>query len=313
MVDRTKINKVEREFCKRTGKLAHNGCLEREKKLVPKDKVFEACDFHKKLKISSINLEIFLIMENEYKRENGKYEIKRALDENKFIRKAISDYPEDPFAQLHDLEDQGKLERLLSRVNKYKKKRIIKEFFGSGKMFSRLCDEIRTLIEKGVNLDEKIEGELRSKLRLYKKYEDKDWNIIKDFWEWVFKEEYEGKTDDEIRQLSEIRKLLREQKPLEWKKKIDKQKPFKFEMSDLINASSRKVLDEREVRILIYRYSLNGEGTRTLKLIAGWLGISPTIVRNIEFKALRKLQAYLSLPLDIRDTIYPLKKGKDKK
>lgn len=48
-------------------------------------------------------------------------------------------------------------------------------------------------------------------------------------------------------------------------------------------------LKDREKRILVYRYQLNGENRRTLKNISYKMGLSTETVRQIEIKALKKL------------------------
>jgi RNA polymerase primary sigma factor len=49
-------------------------------------------------------------------------------------------------------------------------------------------------------------------------------------------------------------------------------------------------LKERERRILMYRYQLNGNERHTLKNIGDKMGISPETVRQIEMKAMRKMR-----------------------
>jgi RNA polymerase primary sigma factor len=49
-------------------------------------------------------------------------------------------------------------------------------------------------------------------------------------------------------------------------------------------------LKERERRILIYRYQLNGSERYTLKNIGDKMGISPETVRQIEIRALKKIR-----------------------
>ena len=51
-------------------------------------------------------------------------------------------------------------------------------------------------------------------------------------------------------------------------------------------------LKDREKKILVYRYQLNGENRRTLKHISGKMGLSTETVRQIEMKALRKLRVH---------------------
>jgi RNA polymerase primary sigma factor len=50
-------------------------------------------------------------------------------------------------------------------------------------------------------------------------------------------------------------------------------------------------LKDREKRILMYRYQLNGNEHYTLKRISAKLGISPETVRQIEMRALRKMRS----------------------
>ncbi|MCL2472084.1 MAG: sigma-70 family RNA polymerase sigma factor, partial [Treponema sp.] len=67
---------------------------------------------------------------------------------------------------------------------------------------------------------------------------------------------------------------------------------------DLIRKSSREAtlkvlnkLKDREKRILIYRYQLNGGQKYTLKNISHKMGLSTETVRQIELKALQKLRS----------------------
>jgi RNA polymerase primary sigma factor len=60
-------------------------------------------------------------------------------------------------------------------------------------------------------------------------------------------------------------------------------------------AAALRVLDrlkEREKRILMYRYQLNGCEIHTLKKIGDKLGISPETVRQIELRALKKMRSH---------------------
>ena len=59
--------------------------------------------------------------------------------------------------------------------------------------------------------------------------------------------------------------------------------------------STLKVLNQlkdREKRILIYRYQLDGGQPQTLKKIGHKMGLSTETVRQIEFKALKKLRSH---------------------
>jgi RNA polymerase primary sigma factor len=69
---------------------------------------------------------------------------------------------------------------------------------------------------------------------------------------------------------------------------------------DLLRKSSQAatlhVLDrlkEKEKRILVYRYQLNGGERQTLKNISEKLGLSPETVRQIEIKALKKMRKHI--------------------
>jgi RNA polymerase primary sigma factor len=60
-------------------------------------------------------------------------------------------------------------------------------------------------------------------------------------------------------------------------------------------AAALRVLDrlkDREKRILVYRYQLNGCETHTLKKIGDKMGISPETVRQIEIRALKKMRSH---------------------
>jgi RNA polymerase primary sigma factor len=60
-------------------------------------------------------------------------------------------------------------------------------------------------------------------------------------------------------------------------------------------------LKERERRILMYRYQLNGCERYTLKTIGAKMGISPETVRQIEIRALKKIRDNTG---ELRDTAY---------
>jgi RNA polymerase primary sigma factor len=75
-------------------------------------------------------------------------------------------------------------------------------------------------------------------------------------------------------------------------------------MRKSVRDATLRILDrlkEREKRILMYRYQLNGCERHTLKTIGDKMGISPETVRQIEIKALKKIRANAE---DFRETVY---------
>ncbi|MDR1909295.1 MAG: RNA polymerase sigma factor RpoD/SigA [Spirochaetaceae bacterium] len=76
----------------------------------------------------------------------------------------------------------------------------------------------------------------------------------------------------------------------------------------LLRKSSRKMtrrflsrLKDRERRILVYRYQLDGGEKQTLKTIGDEMGISPETVRQIELRAIKKMKANAG---EIRGSVY---------
>ncbi|MDR3172731.1 MAG: RNA polymerase sigma factor RpoD/SigA [Treponema sp.] len=61
------------------------------------------------------------------------------------------------------------------------------------------------------------------------------------------------------------------------------------------------MLKDRERRILMSRYQLNGCKDRTLKTIGDKMGISPETVRQIEMKALKKIRSHAE---ELRSCVY---------
>jgi RNA polymerase primary sigma factor len=60
-------------------------------------------------------------------------------------------------------------------------------------------------------------------------------------------------------------------------------------------------LKERERRILMYRYQLNGCKRYTLRKIGDKMGISPETVRQIEMKALKEIRRHVE---ELKDGMY---------
>lgn len=277
MKDKTEPTTTEREFCVRTGQLAHTGCLKKNTKIVPKDRFYELCEFHKKLKISKKNYKIYQIMENKFKGEDGKYNLNKALEECEFIRKKICEDPKDP-----SVEDKTRLGRLLYRVKKQLEKRLLKELFPKIQTINRLSEEMENLIINDESLNKHTFRTLQRKYGLYGDNKDK----IKKYWERK-SEDINVFTFEGINQL----RLFKKQTPPESRRKIERRRPFaEFNLSFVLAAKEKGIINSREVNILKYRYGLDGQGVKSLRLISGWRGISHTTVRNIETKALKKIK-----------------------
>jgi RNA polymerase primary sigma factor len=60
-------------------------------------------------------------------------------------------------------------------------------------------------------------------------------------------------------------------------------------------------LKDREKRILMYRYQLNGCKRYTLRTLGDKMGLSPETVRQIELKALKEIKTHAA---EFRDTLY---------
>jgi RNA polymerase primary sigma factor len=80
--------------------------------------------------------------------------------------------------------------------------------------------------------------------------------------------------------------------------------PERAMMRKSVQDETLRVLDrlkDREKRILMYRYQINGCERHTLKTISDKMGISPETVRQIEIKALKKIRDNAG---DFRETMY---------
>jgi RNA polymerase primary sigma factor len=71
----------------------------------------------------------------------------------------------------------------------------------------------------------------------------------------------------------------------------------KINQEDTVRFLNR--LKERERRVLMYRYQLDGGKCRTLQNVSETMGISPETVRQIEMKAIRQLRVHADNELAI--------------
>jgi len=317
-----KLSKVKKKFCKLTEGLAHKDCPDNCPKKITKEiskdriRILERYESQINLKKEQRdNLYFFWVMDEGFKSEPlkykdikyfeiGEYDEKKAMKECAFIRMKFADELDNP-----DPEGEGdimKLRDCLRQMRKRKEegrfvKRINpkpiseieaypfgKEFFGSDIKFKRLKDEIEDLIAKDVNKNNKTLRELRKNYHLYKKDENKDFDIVGTLWDWIKKDK------KFIKQERKVNRLFKKQQPLKGRRTIKRPKPFdEFSISLVLAAKEKEIITGEEARILKYRYNLEGNGIRSLRLIAGWLGISHTNVRNIEIKALKKMKEHI--------------------
>jgi len=287
-----KLEDAEKKFCKLTRGFTHEDCPDdcphKVIKKIPENNV----PTEYKLRTDRDNLYIYWVMERAFKLEDEKYEIKRAMEECKFIK--LAGYIKDKT-----------LRKLLTRVGNSLAKnavkvidpepkseieayRIYKEFYGdiSHETHNTLCSKIRDLmIIEGKKWNKEISRVLQKASHL----SGEDKKIIKYWWDWIRSEEYEKMSRNEIDLLREIKKI---RGPLKGVRNEERKKPFKFNKYDLSSALKKEIIDTREYMILECRFNLDGKGIRSLRLIAGWLKVSHTTVRNIEIKALKKMQDY---------------------
>ena len=292
--------KVKREFCALTGRVASDKCPNTEALEVPIDIAFEECEFHK-LKIDPDNLYIYWVIETKYKsvklvEENGiekevvEYDYARAMQEDNLIGSNFRGY--DAFRKLTNLFNRTKKSVQKSTVRVVNPKpNDIRDMYGSYKAFfpsrqtaDRLFSEIRGRIERGQKLDNKISRSLQMNYR-QPKY------IIEDLWDWML-QDYNKLPPEEKALLKEFSELKGDD-PKKSRKLKERERPFPFDLTRIENAKRKGYLDPREARILKYRYGLDGQGTRSLQQIGGWLGISHATVRKIEHQALLKMQEYI--------------------
>jgi len=311
MKNTNELEIIEKKFCKLTRGFAHescpNDCPEKVTIKVARNELSKEY----KLRISIDRLYVYWVMERGFKSEDGKYAIKKALDKCDVIRQAVAKRRTELNCFQENYEHRI-LKKLLKQVKnsleksavEVLKKRTIdpetkseietyrssREFFIdiSNVKFNRLCEKIKDLIIlDGKKWNEEISTELSDKFHLY----GNDKEIIKYFWD-IQLEEYEEMSRDEIEQLREINK---NRSPSKGAQKKEKEKPFKFNRHNLLLALEKEIINKREARVLKYRFGLDGGGTRSLKLIAGWLGKSHTTIRNIEKGALQKMEDYFGL------------------
>ena len=72
--------------------------------------------------------------------------------------------------------------------------------------------------------------------------------------------------------------------------KKSRKKPQWLNCNMLSRLLENGTLNEREARVLKYRYGLDDLGCHSLRAIANWLGVSHTTVKNIEDNASEKLK-----------------------
>jgi hypothetical protein len=257
-----------------------------------------------KLRINRDRLYVYWVMERGFKSEDGKYEINKALRECEFIRQAVYDRKTD-LNCLQENYEHRILKKLLKQVKNSLEKSTVevidpepkseveayrssREFFVdiSNVRLNRLCEKIEDLIIlDGKKWNEEISTELSNKFHLY----GNDKEIIKYFWDTQL-EKYKKMSHDKIEQLREINK---NRSPSRGTQKKEKERTFKFNKYNLLLALEKEIINKREARVLEYRFGLDGGGTRSLRLIAGWLEKSHTTIRNIEKAALQKMEDYM--------------------
>ncbi len=295
---------IEKNFCKLTRGFAHKHCPNNCPKKVTIKVVGDELSKEYKLRINRDRLYVYWVMERGFKSEDGKYEIKKALRECEFIRQAVYDRQTD-LNCLQENYEHRILKKLLKQVKNSLGKSTVevidpepkseveayrssREFFVdiSNVRLNRLCEKIEDLIIlDGKKWNEEISTELSNKFHLY----GNDKEIIKYFWDTQL-EKYKKMSHDKIEQLREINK---KRSPSRGTQKKEKERTFKFNKYNLLLALEKEIINKREARVLEYRFGLDGGGTRSLRLIAGWLEKSHTTIRNIEKAALQKMEDYM--------------------
>ena len=236
-------------------------------------------------------------MEDKYKLKNGKHDLKKALKE-KFIREQV--LTESNLSDSDSSGDPQKLSKLIYLVKKSIGRHILKIIFYRLKTMNKLHDEIKDLTLEGKVLNNKVLEKLIEKHHLYGEYFKEIYGdpkkIIKEYSK-SYSEEIRKMPPEEIKPLrlfKEEIKLLKEQRSSMKRRIRERPKPFEFNESHVSADREEGILNKREYLVLIYRYNLGGQrGTNSLRLVANWLGISHTAVRNNEIRALKKMKDHM--------------------
>ena len=174
-----------------------------------------------------------------------------------------------------------------------KEKQILNNIFYRPKTMIRLRDKIENFILEGKDLNNKVSRELQRNCHLYeefKKVYGDPKKIIEEEWKKT-SEDLNRMTPEEISSL----RFFKEQQSSEEKRIKEGPKPFdEFNMSLVLAAKINKLISRKEALILKYRYNLEGHRINSLRLVAGWLGVSHTTVRNAEKRALKRIQGETS-------------------
>lgn len=182
----------------------------------------------------------------------------------------------------------------MEKSKKSTEKQILKRINYRPLTMDRLKNEIENLILEGKDLNNKISREIQRKCHLYGKIKEiygEPKKIIEETWKSV-SEDLKKRTPKEVNHL----RLLKKQFSLIKKRSIIGPKPFdEFNESIVLAAEINETINRKEALILKYRYNSEGYRISSLKLVAGWFGISHTTVMNIEKRALKKIQEEFKL------------------
>lgn len=157
----------------------------------------------------------------------------------------------------------------------------------------RLKDEIENLILEDKDLNNEVSRELQRNCHLYeefKKVYGDPKKIIEEEWKQTEKD-LKRMTPEELSSL----RFFKEQQSSKETRIKEGPKPFdEFNMSLVLAAKINKLISRKEALILKYRYNSEGHRINSLRLVAGWLGVSHTTVKNFEKRALKKIQEKVS-------------------